>query len=62
MRQIRMQGILVGHRSGFENMNEALASSALRPIIDRSFAFEDAPQALRYLESGAHFGKVCIDY
>ncbi|MGH9810958.1 MAG: zinc-binding dehydrogenase, partial [Terriglobia bacterium] len=32
----------------------------LSPIIDKVFAFEDLKEAMAYLKSGAHFGKVCI--
>jgi hypothetical protein len=28
--------------------------------VDRVFGFREAVEAFRYLESGAHFGKVCI--
>lgn len=61
MRQVRVQGILVGHREGFESMNKAIEAAALRPIVDRHFPFEEAPAAFAHLASGAHFGKVVID-
>jgi NADPH:quinone reductase-like Zn-dependent oxidoreductase len=32
----------------------------MRPVIDRVFDFGDVRAAYEYLESGAHFGKVCI--
>jgi NADPH:quinone reductase-like Zn-dependent oxidoreductase len=60
MRQIRVQGLLVGSRTDFEAMNRALAQHALRPVLDRVFAFEDAPAAIEHLGRGAHFGKVAI--
>lgn len=60
MRNVRVQGILVGSRDMFEAMNRAIALSGLRPVVDRVFLFEQAVEALRYLESGAHFGKVCV--
>jgi NADPH:quinone reductase-like Zn-dependent oxidoreductase len=44
----------------FEAMNRAIGLHQLRPVIDRAFAFDEARDALRYLESGAHFGKVVI--
>jgi hypothetical protein len=28
--------------------------------IDRVFGFEEDPEAMRYVGTGAHFGKVCI--
>jgi NADPH:quinone reductase-like Zn-dependent oxidoreductase len=60
MKSVRLQGIYVGSREMFEEMNRAIASSAMRPVIDRVFPFEKAPEAMRYMESGAHFGKICI--
>ena len=60
MKVVRVQGIYVGSRETFEAMNRALALHQLRPVVDRVFPFAEAREALRYLESGAHFGKVCI--
>jgi NADPH:quinone reductase-like Zn-dependent oxidoreductase len=62
IKSVRVQGIYVGSREMFENMNRAIAASGLRPVVDRVFPFEEAREALRYLESGAHFGKVCIRF
>jgi len=61
MRQLRVQGILVGHRESFEAMNRAFDSRRLKPVVDRVFPFHEAPEAIRYLATGAHFGKVCIE-
>jgi NADPH:quinone reductase-like Zn-dependent oxidoreductase len=60
MKKIRVQGIFVGSREMFEAMNRAVSLHQLHPVIDRIFPFEDARDALRYMESGAHFGKICI--
>lgn len=59
-RQVRLQGITVGHRDGFEAMMRAVEQHRVRPVIDRVFAFEQLKEALAYLKSGAHFGKICI--
>jgi NADPH:quinone reductase-like Zn-dependent oxidoreductase len=60
MQNLRLQGVLVGHRDSFEAMNRAIEANALRPVIDRSFDFADVGAAFEYLKSGAHFGKVAI--
>jgi NADPH:quinone reductase-like Zn-dependent oxidoreductase len=60
VKQARIQGIYVGSRRMFEEMNRAIGASGMRPVIDRVFDFDDARAAYEYLESGAHFGKVCI--
>jgi NADPH:quinone reductase-like Zn-dependent oxidoreductase len=60
MKNIRVQGIFVGSREMFEAMNRAIALHRVRPVVDRVFPFDQAREALRYLESAAHFGKVCL--
>lgn len=60
MKKVRLQAINVGSREMFEAMNRAIAQHALRPVVDRVFPFEQALDALRYMEQGTHFGKVCI--
>ncbi len=59
-RQVRLQGITVGHRDGFEAMVRAVGQHRLEPVIDRVFPFEALREALDYLASGAHFGKICL--
>lgn len=61
-RQVRLQGVTVGHRDGFEAMVRALEQHRIEPVVDRVFAFEQLKDALLYLKSGAHFGKVCISH
>jgi NADPH:quinone reductase-like Zn-dependent oxidoreductase len=52
--------VFVGSRADFEAMNEFLIEHRLHPVVDRVFAFEDAPAAYEYMESGAHMGKIVI--
>lgn len=61
MKNVRMQGILVGSREGFLAMNRAIDTHRLVPIIDRVFPFDEAREALAYLSGGLHLGKVCIE-
>ena len=60
MRQIRVQGILVGSREDFESMNRAVAAHELRPPISRIFPLEETRQALELLAAGEHFGKIGV--
>ncbi|QRO01740.1 NAD(P)-dependent alcohol dehydrogenase [Archangium violaceum] len=60
MGNLRVQGILVGHRQSFEALNRALTLHGVRPVVDRVFPFTEARAAFEYLKSGAHFGKVVI--
>jgi NADPH:quinone reductase-like Zn-dependent oxidoreductase len=60
MRNIRLQGIFVGSRTMAEDMLRAMAAHELRPVVDRVFELGEARDALRYMESGAHFGKIVL--
>ncbi len=62
MKNVRVQGIYVGSREMFEAMNRAIALHKLHPHVDRVFPFHEAREALKYMESGAHFGKICIRF
>lgn len=60
LKAVRLQGIYVGSREMFEEMNRAIALAGLKPAIDRVFGFEELPNGLDHLASGAHFGKVVV--
>jgi NADPH:quinone reductase-like Zn-dependent oxidoreductase len=60
MRNVRVQGIYVGSREMFEAMNRAIALHKLKPVVDRVFPFAEMREALRYLESAKHFGKIAL--
>jgi NADPH:quinone reductase-like Zn-dependent oxidoreductase len=60
MQNVKLQGILVGHREGFEHMNRAITQAQLKPVVDRVFPFEQSRQAFEHLASGSHFGKIVV--
>ncbi|HEX8772608.1 MAG TPA: NAD(P)-dependent alcohol dehydrogenase [Pyrinomonadaceae bacterium] len=62
LKNVRLHGIETGSREMFEEMNRFIESRQLKPVIDKIFAFEEAREALKYLESGAHFGKVAVKF
>ncbi len=62
MKAIRLQGIFVGSKVMFEEMLRAITYHKLEPVIDRVFGFEEAREALKYMASGRHFGKIVIRY
>lgn len=61
-RAVRLQGVTVGSRDDFVAMCTAMARTQLRPVVDSVFPFEALTDALTHLESGRHFGKVCISF
>jgi NADPH:quinone reductase-like Zn-dependent oxidoreductase len=61
MKAVRLQGIFVGSRQMFEALNQMLCQHHhLKPVIDKTFAFDEVKDALKYMESGSHFGKIVI--
>lgn len=61
-RQVRLQGVTVGHRDGFEAMLRAMAQHELRPVLGETFAFEDLKEAMAHLRAGGHFGKTLVRF
>jgi NADPH:quinone reductase-like Zn-dependent oxidoreductase len=56
----RLQGIFVGSRRMFEDMNRAFTVNGIRPVVDRVFAFDEVADAYGYQLAGSHFGKIVI--
>jgi NADPH:quinone reductase-like Zn-dependent oxidoreductase len=61
MKALRLIGVFVGSRKMFEDMNDAIAAAALRPVVDKSFSFDDVQAALNLMKSGSHFGKIVVN-
>lgn len=60
MQQVRVQGVIVGSRAETEAMLRAFDLNRERPVIDRTFGFEEVPAALQWLADGRHFGKIGV--
>lgn len=60
VKQIRLQGVLVGSRSQQRDMIRAIEANQMKPVIDKTFPLEDIVAAFRYQESNRHFGKICL--
>lgn len=61
-RAATLRSISVGSRGDFERMNKVIAQNRLRPVIDRVFPFDQAPEAFAHFEKGPRFGKVAISH
>jgi NADPH:quinone reductase-like Zn-dependent oxidoreductase len=60
MKSLHVQGIFVGSRQTFEDLNRAVRVARSKPVIGRTFAFGQLREALEYMRSGSHFGKIVI--
>jgi NADPH:quinone reductase-like Zn-dependent oxidoreductase len=59
-KSIRLQGVYVGNRRMFEEMNAALSLNQVPPVIDQLFAFDDARSAYQVMREASHFGKLVV--
>ncbi|OLN93207.1 Zinc-type alcohol dehydrogenase C1773.06c-like protein 3 [Colletotrichum chlorophyti] len=61
-KQGTIRGVAVGSTSDFRKLSSFLDEKKvnLKGLIDRVFAFEDAPSAVEYLGTGQHVGKIVI--
>ncbi|RPD44892.1 NAD(P)-dependent alcohol dehydrogenase [Hymenobacter sediminis] len=56
----RLQGIYVGSTQMLTDMFHAFDRNGLKPVISKTFAFDQAKEALAYMGSGSHFGKIVV--
>ncbi|MEV1248112.1 NAD(P)-dependent alcohol dehydrogenase [Nonomuraea sp. NPDC050022] len=57
-----LRGVATGSRAHFLQVNRAIVTHRLRPVLDRVFPFEDVHEAYRYCEAGGGFGKIVISH
>lgn len=62
LRHASILGTAMGSPKDFGAMLDFFASHRLEPVIDRTFPFTEAREALLYLETGHQFGKVVIEH
>ena len=55
-----VRGIFVGAREHFDGLMKAIVVNKLHPVVDRTFPFDAAPEAYKYMKSAQHFGKIVI--
>jgi NADPH:quinone reductase-like Zn-dependent oxidoreductase len=60
MQQQRLQGITVGSVEDLQAMCDAISLNRMKPVIDKTFSFDEVREAFARMSSGAHFGKVAI--
>ena len=56
-KQIRMNGIAVGSREDFEDMNKVAAEHRIRPLVSAVFPMSQADEAFKLMEQGGLSGK-----
>ena len=62
IKQVRLQGLVVGSRRHQVEMVRAMNALGFRPVIDRVFPLEALADAFRHEESRTHFGKIAVEF
>ena len=60
MRQLRLQGIFVGHRQSFVEMVAFMDQYTIEPTVGPVFELSQFSQAFQALRDQEHFGKICL--
>jgi D-arabinose 1-dehydrogenase-like Zn-dependent alcohol dehydrogenase len=55
-----IRGIYVGSVHMLQELAQAMRTTGIEPLIDRSFDFDEALEAYRYFAQQQHVGKVVI--
>lgn len=59
-RQLSILGTTMGTPDEFLSMLDFIEKRKVKPVIDRTYSLEEAAQAMEYMESGKHFGKIML--
>jgi NADPH:quinone reductase-like Zn-dependent oxidoreductase len=61
-RMVTLQALSVGSRSSFEALVNAFEQHRLHPVVDRVFPLSKLREALEFLATGQHVGKIAITF
>ena len=59
-RNVTLKGIINGPKDRFEEMVRFYEEKGVKPVVCKTFGFEESKEAFEYLRAGGHFGKVVI--
>lgn len=60
--QVTIRGMEVGSTADFKEMNRAIETHDIHPIIDTQFTLDQIQAAFEYLAQGQHFGKLVVTF
>ena len=61
-KQVQLKGLIVASRQDQVDFVKALEIMGKKPVIDRTFKYAELGDAFRYQQSGAHLGKICVEW
>lgn len=60
-KRLCLQAVTVGSRRDQMDMVRAIDAHGITPVIDSTFPLDRLADAFRHLQSGGHFGKICVE-
>ncbi|OAT38880.1 zinc-dependent alcohol dehydrogenase family protein [Proteus myxofaciens] len=61
-KQVQIKGLIVASRQDQIDFVKALEVMNKKPIIDSTFKYAELGEAFAYQQSGAHLGKICVEW
>lgn len=58
----KMIGISVGSREMFDAMTDEMEKAKIKPVVDKVFPVAEVQDALKLMQAGGHFGKICLKF
>ena len=58
----KLIGISIGSRDQFDEMVKHMAKWKLHPVVDKVFPVDNVQDALKLMQAGRHFGKICLKF
>jgi len=62
LKQARIGALIVGSRRDQQDFVRALEVMTAAPVVDQIYPAAELVEAFRHLQSGRHFGKICIEW
>lgn len=59
---LNLTGLAVGNKEMQDDLVNAIEANNIKPVIDKTFSFDQLVEAFEYQASGSHFGKIVVSY
>jgi len=60
MKGLTVRGAVVGSKAHLQSLHDAILHTMTRPVVQKSYSWDEVPKAFEALSCGGHFGKITI--
>lgn len=61
-KNLKLCGVTCGSKKMLQDLLDTMVAANAKPVIDKTFSFDEAADAFRHMESQAHLGKIVISH